>query len=340
MTNNAKLRLIPIIIAAVCLPPLALYYSDGASFFLCALVAALGLTALYAVKPSVLWLALPLASYGIGAALGADAIIGAFILATVPLGLTAGYGMYKGYSRAKTVFISVVGLFVGAAFAFVLSVIYMYGALSADAVKDGFNSLYGAVSNGIYENVVLSLESVAASYDLGEMDVHSYASLYVQTLKPIAAGMLLFAGNLIAYVFTAAAKRLVKWVDVNRFDALLGQDEKWLFVLSKSSAGVFLGAYLCLMLGGDTLSVPEQAGFYAVFLAIFGGVIIMGARSVRNYFAQSTAWNGTSLAVILFVLFFIFGSSVLSIAFVVVSASGVVASFKHKKKEVDGQCKK
>ncbi len=330
MSDNSTLKKVVLFVTAVLVPCLGTLVSEPSWIVPSSLVAAAIYAVLTAVAPVPLALAVPIIVYGINAVLGGDYVFAAFPLIFLPAGFGLGLCMRKKCSRRVTVATTSVSLVAGGALGFVLATLTVFGKLTAATLADCYSGLYSYVANSFYENMYTSLKSAAYAYELKDFDAAAYTKIYLKSCRPMLIGSAIFACNALAYILTAVSKYLLKHTSIEQFKSLPGINGNWEFVLSKTSAVVFIVCYACITLGGDALALPELSAFYAILFAIIGGVLIMALRTVRNkmHLGGSIGFIVTGI-----IIFFFFQGSILSIIVTVLAIIGLTATLKKEKTE-------
>ncbi|MBQ3195233.1 MAG: hypothetical protein IJB65_02090 [Clostridia bacterium] len=329
MLNNAKIKYAALFLAAVLLPPLVATYVDVSGILPAALVSSVVLGVLAASASPALAFAVPVCVYGLGYLLSRDFIASAMPLVFYPAGIFAGVCMRRKCSRRLTVALTSFGLAMGMGIEFVIITYHLCGSLSAEAFGVCYDGLYAYFADYLYDSVYNVLNANSKNYGLAEADVAAYTVAYIKTYRPMLFGTIILACNVAAYIFTAVSKRLLLYLDVNKHDGLPGTNGKWEFVLSKSSAVVFIICYICLFLGGETLTLPQTSAFYAVMLAIVGGVFLMAFRAVRNKFRM----GNSNIIITGIILLLFFNSAIINILTLMLAVIGISATFKQDKKE-------
>ena len=328
MFNNAKFKYAALFAAAVLLPPFVAVYVDLSGLLPAALLSSVILGVLTASAPLALAFAVPVGLYAWGYVLFGDFLSPVTPLIFLPAGFLAGMCMRRKCSRRLTVALTSAGFLLSLAAEFAIVTYSICGSLSAKAMNATYNELYVFFTNAAYNSIYNVLNTNAKSYGLAESDVALYTTSYIKSYRPMFFGTVLLICNIVSYLFTAVSKRILKYLDAEKHNGLPGINGSWEFVLSKSSATVFIVCYVCLFLGGETLSLPQASAFYAVMLAIVGGVFLMAFRSLRSKLHISNS----NLIIASVILLFFFSGSILDIVTIILAIIGLSATFKQDKK--------
>ncbi len=334
MSNNAKLKYTAIFAAAVLVPPLVMAYVDPSGILPASLLASVAIAVLLSSAPVILSVLVPVGVYGLGCILSGDFVLAAMPLVFFPAGFCAGICMRKGCTRRFAVSLTSVGLVLGLGAEFVFLTYYLCGGLSTQDFRVCYNSLYLYFVNYIYNSVYNVLNANAENYGLNDVDISVYTIAYIRSFRPMLFGTVILVCNIVSYIFTAASKNLLRFMNIDKYKDLPGIRGDWEFVLSKSSAMVFIISYVCLLLGGDTLTLPQASAFYAVMLAIAGGVFLMAFRAVRNKFSMG---GGSNFIIIGILLLLFLQGSLMDIVMVILAVIGLSATFKQGVKEGEKQ---
>lgn len=333
MLNNAKIKNLGLVLLAAVLPALAFITDTTSAVVPMSLLSAVVLAALVAVAPWWLSAVVPVAVYGLCLLISGDYYLSALPLTVLPAGVCGGVCMRRMCSRGFTVALVSFALVVGALLCFGILTLALYGTISFSAIKECYNTIYSLIVDAVYENVYNVLKVSVEEYGYTESFVATYTAAFLRSYRPMLFGTVIFTCNVVAYALTAISKRILKYADVAKYERLPGINGDWEFVLSKSSAVVFILCYFCLLIGGDSLTLPQASAFYAVMLAIVGGVFVMAFRSIRN---RVKLTGGVDLIVIGIVMFLFFQSSIMDIVSMVLAVIGLSATFKSGKKEEGG----
>ncbi len=291
--------------------------------FAVALTVQIGLyAAVAAQKPFWLSLLSPVLSYIIAVVMLENPVLAIASVLFFPAGALMALFIRKGLSRSKTVLVTSVTVGAGLLL-FALSIIIPGGINS-------FDSFAEALNNTINDFAKLSVENLPDIYFTQGISEETYYNLLVEMLRVFLFGSVVLLCNIVAYVSSAIAKRAVIKTKGN---TLLQNDMQWLYVMSKPSAVVYIVCYLCLLIGGETLTLPQEIAFNTVLLALLGGLLVMAVRSIKTKMGVV----GLSSLFIYAVVFFIFG---LEATILVMSVTGLIAVFKYKPQEDKDICKK
>lgn len=326
---NLILKNIGLPALAVFLPLVTFFTGTWESLIVTSLLSSATLAVITASLPIWITAAVPLAVFGLCYMAGGDLYLAMLPLVLLPAGIATGVCIRKKCTRGLTVGISSFGLIFGGFLAFLIVTWANYGIVNGTSIKACYEATYRYFTEVLFDNVYNSLKTAFESYGYEEGYLETYTASFLKSFRPMFFGTVIFTCNAVAYAFTAVSGRLYKMLDASKFNSLPGIDGKWEFVLTKSSAVVFTVCYICLFLGGDSLALPETSAFYAVMLAIVGGVYVMAFRSIRD---RSKITGGVDLIVICIVLFLFFQSSLIDIISLVLVVIGLSATFKSNKK--------
>lgn len=322
MVKTQKNKYILLQAAIVALTASCCVFPD-AMFIVAAITVQIGIySALAAQKPYVLSLVSVPASYGVAFALVGDWRIALLSVIFYPVGTLIAFCIRKGFTRTRTVLLSSVcfgTLLVG----YVALVLYMWGITSFD----GFAT---ALTDGMAYLAEMSADNLPEVSLVEGLTRDAYRDLLYDFMRIASIGAFALMCNTVAFASTALTKRIVFSTKGN---ALLNNDQQWLYVLSKPSAVMFIVCYLCVLVGGETLTLPQQVAFNTVIVATFGGVLVMSLRAVKG----KTGFAGIPKLLIYAIIFFIFG---LQAVLILLSVTGLIAAFRYKNKEDKGVCRK
>lgn len=327
--KNLVLKNIGLLALAVFLPLVTFFTRTWESLVVTSLLSSAALAVITASLPVWTTAAVPLAVFGLCLLVGGDLYLAMLPLVLLPAGIATGVCIRKKRTRGFTVGISSFGLIVGGFLGFLIITWAGCGTVNVTAMRLCYNELYRYFTEVMFDSVYVSLKNAFDSYGYEEGYLEAYTASFLKSFRPMFFGTVIFTCNAVAYAFTAVSGRLYKMLDVSKFKSLPGIDGKWEFVLTKSSAVVFTVCYVCLFIGGDSLALPETSAFYAVMLAIVGGVYVMAFRSIRS---RSKLTGGVDLIVICIVLFIFFQSSLMDIISLMLVVIGISATFKSNKK--------
>ncbi len=263
-------------------------------------------------------LSVPVVSYGIAFMLCGDPILALLSVVYIPVAVVIAICLRKKASRSTTVVLSsltvgIVALGCGVAWALDYGIELSFESVAAlikTTANDVTNFLVDSVPDAFYEK---------------NLSKEVYRATLYELFRYFSIGFFVLACNVVAFISTAITKLVVSYLcsDEKKISTFA---KKWNFVLSKQSAVMFIICYLCLLVGGETLTLPQQIAFNTVFVAIQGGVLVMAFNSLRAKIS-----NGGSYVLILYlILMFFFG---LPIVIIALSVSGLFAVFKPKTKE-------
>lgn len=238
-----------------------------------------------------------------------------------PAGLVVAFCIRKKANRTHTV------LAVSFTFGFAVAMYaIMLFALSGEATFERAATL---LNNGIKQLSDLSVNSLPDTYFSQGITSEAYAAALTDSLRIFLFGVFALVCNGVAFFSTAIAKKAVCAFDSTAFSF----ETKWSYVLSKPSAAFFVICFLCILVGGDTLTLPERVTFYTVVIALLGGILLMAFRSIKR---RITTMGFPSVLIYIIVYFMLgFGSLV-----ALMSATGLIEAFKYKRQEDNGSCKK
>lgn len=270
-------------------------------------------------------LAAPAASY-----LTAFAMIGSPIFALVavmffPMGAVFALCINKGASRARTVLWGAVSLGVSAV---LITVLYyaVNGGFSLSLLSEKLVAGFGFAA----DLMVAQVPEAYFTQGLAGVTEEAYRRLLFGSMRMFFLGFVALLCAASSFFATAMAKRLLlSSEDCPYFK----RDKEWLYVLPKPSAAAFLICYLCEVVGGDTLTLPQQIAFNTVVVALLGGVLVMSARVLK----RRIGIMGISSVLIYVVIYFIFG---VQAVLVIMSVTGLIAAFSYKPQEDKEVCKK
>lgn len=260
----------------------------------------------------------PMASFGAAYLASNSLLLSAIAVSYVPVAVIIGICLRKGANRGVTVVLSSVGIGVTAV---------AYVVISALAYGITFNvsdiSSYITALSDYFANQTIA--SVPDSFFTESITREMYLAMLLKEFKYYSFSFLVLCCNLIAFASTAIARRVINLYGTTNAK-LTTMVKDWLFVLSKPSAAMYLVCYLCLLIGGETLTTPQQIAFNTVMVAIQGGLLVMAFRNIREKMRVA----GFSALIIYIILFYFFSLEGLAI---VLSVSGLFAAFRQKTKE-------
>lgn len=322
MVKTQKIKYILLQAAIVALTATYCIFPD-ALYILAALTIQIGLySAIAAQKPYALSLfSVPL-SYAVAFTLVGDWRVAVLSVLFWPVGTLVAVCIRKGVTRAKTVLLTSV-LFGVCLVSYAVMILWMLDIRSIDEFSEKLIS-------GMKFLAQMSANSLPEASLVKGLTRDVYEKLVYDFLRISFIGTIVFACNTVAFVSTAIAKRIVIKTKGN---TMLNNDPKWLYVLSKSSALVFIVCYLCVLVGGETLTLPEQIAFNTVVIATLGGVLIMAFRAIKG----KNGFAGIPVLIIYAIVLFALGLQALLI---LLSITGLVAAFRYKNMEDKDICKK
>lgn len=307
---------IVVLTASCCVFPDAL-------FMLAVVTVQIGLfSAIASQKPFCLSLIAPLLSYGVAFALFGNWMIAFAAVLFFPAGAFVALCVSKSCSRSKTVLV--------ASLCFGLSMAVYCGSFAALNGGITVDELSKALYNGINYVADMSVDNLPEVYFSQGITKEAYRDLLFEAMRLFFMGVAVLICNAVAYFSTAITKKVLLRTKDNK---LLNKDKDWLYVLSKPSAAMFVICYLCVLVGGDALTLPQQIAFNTVIVALLGGVLVMAARSLK----QRMGIAGISSVLIYVVIYFILG---MQAVLVVMSVTGLIAAFRYKPQEDKEACKK
>lgn len=301
--------------AAICLLTCACCCYPDIFFIAACVTLQIGLfSAVAHQKPFLPCLAAPVVSYAAALLLLGDWRVSFAGVLFAPAGLIVAYFIHKKKNRTHTVLATSAVLGVSVALYAV--------ALFITSGEPTFERASTLLNNGIKRLVDLSVNSLPESYFSQGITAETYATALTGSLRVFMFGAFALVCNAVAFFSTAIAKRTVRSFEPSAFS----HDEKWLYVLSKPSAAFFVACFLCVLVGGDTLTLPERIAFYTVVIALLGGILLMAFRSIKQ---RITTVGFPSVLIYVIVYFMLgFGSLV-----ALMSATGLIEAFKYKKQE-------
>ncbi len=290
-----------------------------------AVIAQIGLYSALLSAPFNIWklFVLP-ASYGLSYLVCGDPLTAAFALFYLPASLVIAFCIRKGLSRGMTVVLS--SLTVGVtAFACVAVPAFIYGvAFSFDSVS----AYISMVSQALAEKLVSGVPDSLFDETLTKAN---YQALMASGFKYFSLCFAVMFCNIAAFASTAITKRVLLYVEggTGRLSVFA---KEWLFVLSKPSAVMYIICYLCLLVGGETLTLPQQIAFNTLMTAIQCGIIVMAFSFLRERF-RAYGFAAIFMYIVVFVFFGV------SVAAMVLSGLGVIVTLRRKTKEDNKPCK-
>lgn len=283
-----------------------------------AIIAQIGFYAAVTTTSFSPWqLSVPVVSYGIAFMICGNPLLALLSLVYVPASAVIALCLRKKVSRSATVVLS--SLTVGIT-ALICGLVWALNC-GVELSADGISALIKDASNHITDLLVGNIPD--AMFENG-ISKEVYRQTIFELFSYFSLGMVVLACNVIAFFSTAVTKLVVPFLGAQKNMSSFAK--KWNFVLSKQSALMYLICYLCLIVGGETLTLPQQIAFNTVFVAIQGGILIMAFRFMREKMAQ----GGSYLLVFCFVLAFFLG---IPVFIIILSFIGIFAAFKQKTKE-------
>jgi len=272
-----------------------------------------------------LWkLLIPIASYGLSCLACGDVALAALSIFYLPASLVTVACIKKNASRSATVVLSSVTVGLTA-----LTCVAIAALLSGKSLSfDGVSAYIDEVSKTFAENLVSNVPDSLFNETLTKA---TYQALIFEGIKYFSMCFAVLFCNIVAFSSTAVTKRVLSLTK----DGAGGLSEfakEWRFVLSKPSAIMFIVCYLCLIVGGETLTLPQQIAFNTVMTAIQCGVFVMAFSFLRD----KVRANGFASIFVYIVFLYIFG---MSFTAMVISCVGVFVTLARKTKEDNKPCK-
>lgn len=308
--------------AAICLLTFACCCYPDVLFILAAITLQIGLfSAVACQKPYVACTATPIVSYAVAWMLLGDWRVAFAGVLFAPVGMAVAFCIRKKATRTHTVLAA--SLTFGIAVALYAVMLF---ALSGDVT---FERAANLLNNGIKQLVSLSVSSLPEAYFSQGITAEAYTVAFTESLRVFMFGVFALICNAVAFFSTAIAKKTVRAFNSSAFSF----EEKWGYILSKPSAVFFVTCFLCILVGGDTLTLPERITFYTVVIALLGGILLMAFRSIKRRVSNV----GFPSVLIYIIVYFMLGFGSLV---ALMSATGLIEAFKYKRQEDKGSCKK
>lgn len=308
--------------AAICLLTGACCFYPDILFVVAAITLQIGLfSAVACQKPFLPCLAAPVASYAVALILLRDWRVAFAGVLFVPVGLAVSFCIRKKASRTHTVFAASLTLGLAVAL-YALMLFVLTGDLS-------FERAAALLNNGVKSLVDMSVSSLPEAYFSQGITAQAYASALTESLRLFIFGAFALICNVVAFFSTSIAKKVLRAFNSTCFS----YEEKWLYVLSKPSAAFFVICFLCILVGGDALTLPERVAFYTVVIALLGGILLMAFRSIKRRISNV----GFPSVLIYVIVYFMLGFGSLV---ALMSVTGLIEAFKYKRQEDKGSCRK
>lgn len=290
-------------------------------FLLVSVTVQIGLySSLACQKPFLPCLVTPVASYAVAFLILGDWRLAFASVLFAPVGFVVAYCISKKFNRAQTVLVT--------ALSFGASVVFYIALLFISSGAPTFERASSLISAGITQLADLSVENLPEAYFSQGITAEAYKELLSDSMRTFMFGAFALSCNAVAYFSTAISKKVI----INTKCVKINFDGKWQYVLSKPSAAFFIASFICVFVGGDTLTLPERIAFYTVIVALLGGVFLMSVCSIK----QRVGTFGFTSVLIYVIVYFMLGFSSLV---ALLSATGLIATFKYKKEGSD-TCKK
>jgi len=309
-------------VVSILTAPIFVAWKTSAAIVL--LIGQIGLFSAVTVSGFKLWhILVPLISYGIGFSVTGDPLSAALALVYVPVSAVITICLNKKLSRGVTVVLSAftIGM---VAFGCVVATAFVNDVtVSADGISEFLSVSAANVANSLVSEIPDSLFTNGLTRE-------GYVRTIIEGLKYFSLSIVVLFCNLVAFSSTAVTKRAVLSLN-DEESSIFGLSKNWLFVLSKPSAAVYIVCYLCLIIGGETLTLPQQIAFNTVMTAIQGGVFVMAFRHIRKRISVS----GFAAIFMYIVVLYFLGLSAVAM---VLSGVGLFAAFRQKSKEDNEKC--
>lgn len=322
LSLNSKQLLFAVITAIL---PVLLFLDISAVVAVIVIIAQIGLFSALLASGFSLWqLSVPLVSYGLSYLACGNGALASLSLFYLPASLVTSVCIRKSVSRSASVVLS--SLTVGLTALAYVAVTALISGVSLSF--EGVSSFIDGVSRAFAENLVSNVPDSLFNETITKA---TYKALVFEGIKYFSMCFAVLFCNIVAFTSTAVTKRVLS-ASNNATVELSEFAKEWRFVLSKPSAVMFLVCYLCLIVGGETLTLPQQIAFNTVMTAIQCGVFVMAF----GYLRQKVRVNGFASVFMYIVFWYIFG---MSFTAMVISCVGVFATLARKTKEGDKPCK-
>ncbi len=327
MTSTVKNRYVILFVAQIAIAAFSAFVGDLTMFFFGTVACSAFYASTLVISKSLISHLAPLLS-----GLAVFAVTGmwgyAIVFAFYALvGTVLSVCVKKEYSRSKSVFCLAITIASSIAVCYVF-----FFAMTADSfsvtelgnsLKTGINSFIDKTVSTFIENFKLQADASGFKFDIVEF-TKSFSSM----LYSMSFGIVAFVINFASYISTWIFKLTQKGIESDKIKRVFGKNE-WSFVLSKVSAVVFIVTLLLIAIGGDTLTRPQNVAFYAVFIAISGGVFIMAFNKLRNSVRNTGSYLFPVMLVILAIFFDMY------IAWLIIFGIGLYAALSYKDKKED-----
>ncbi len=325
MSDLAKKRYATLVVAQVATAVLAVFMNDFA-FFVAGIVLCVALySSTLIINWSLLSFIAPAASVVAVYAISDSSFMAFCFALYLPLGIISAFCVRKCYKRAKMVLFLSVGFGVAAISCLVVYFFITYDEISLSAFRNAIISRVGAIKREFLSQTEYALVLQADAQKL-DINISSYISALSNLINYISFGLAAFIFNSASYLSTVFTKFTLKGFGGEKITTPFESDS-WQFVLSKPSAVAFIAAYLCLAIGAETLTYAQTVAFYAIVIALSGGVLLMAVNRIKHSVKNSRSFF---LPLLLAVLMFFFGTFMLILTLFVI---GLFATFTFKNKE-------
>ncbi len=243
----------------------------------------------------------------------------------MPIGIVMAYCIRRGMSRSRIIMATSLSF---AFSAFVCLTVYLLETCevySLNAFRFRLRTDISLIKSNILNEIETLLESQTTTTGI-EIDTTMFTSLFADMLDYISFGMVALLINGASYLSSVFTKLALKGSDNERINKIFS-GSGWRYVLSKSSAAIFAVIYLFIIIGGETLTLPQIIAFYSVILALSGGVIIMAINNIIDKIRKN---RNFVLLIMLGAITFFFGGSAAILALFVI---GLTAAFTFKIEE-------
>lgn len=328
MTDNCKKRLYILMGIEVLAAFISVYMNSGIFFLLGIIISVSLFASILVLKWSLISFVPMIVSVVAVYFLSSSSLLAMCYSFSMPLGVLIAFCIRKKYKRAKTVLFTSIGFAIATIACAVVYLVAYCGSYSLSSLGNALKSTGAEIKNQILiemeRSLLLQLENTGV-----KIDTAAYIAAFSSLMNYVSFGVTAFVINCVSYFSTSITKLSLNGLGDNKINAFFNESN-WQFVLSKASAIVFLLVYLCIQIGGETLTQPQIVAFYAVLLAISGGVLLMAVNRIRN----SIKKNGNF--VMLFLLagtaFFLGIYPVLLIMIIM----GLIATFSFKSDKEEG----
>ncbi len=285
--------------------------------------------ALYAASLLINWSLLsfigPIGSIAAIYLIGGSSFAALFFAFYVPIGVLLAFCVRKEFKRAKTVIFSSLGFALATLSGLLVYLMATRGNVSLDTIGDFLRAVGMALKKQLLKEYEYSLLLQAEQMDVS-INVSKYVSQFASQLNWFSFGSLALLFNSASYLSTVLTRFVLKGVEQSNLKTFF-DSTAWQFVLSKASALAFIVVYLCIAIGGETLTQPQQIAFYSVVIAISGGLVVMAVNKIKLSVKKSGSFF---LPIVLIAMAMFFNVSAVVLVLYII---GLVATFTVKNKE-------